>query len=228
MLRIVGEHYIISTNARLLYNRKIDFIRQLTAEVCKKASANETLEQDYWDELNLDLLDLKEEDAEFHRDQLEEYLVNHKTLAQIQFYYLFTSIYSVIEVFLFELVTEVEQKKGNKIKLKNLRKDGSDIQHYFNFLNLVYNIEIKNSSEFLKSLKGFADIRNCIIHKNGNLLIEERNRKDRITKAINILEGLEIDEDKIYFVDDRYIKEFISFANKLGLQLFSDIKLMVK
>lgn len=88
---------------------------------------------------------------------------------------IFTSMFSHLEYKLYLFCKAIEKSNGFKIKIDNL--NGSTLEKYFNYLNLVAGIEsaTRNQKKY-QTLTLFQKVRNKIVH-NGGMIITNKKEK---------------------------------------------------
>lgn len=92
---------------------------------------------------------------------------------------IYISIFSHFEFRLFRLCKLLEEKSVSPMKINHLT--GSGITKFYNYLNLVANIESADkSSNFFSEIQKFQKTRNLITH-NGGIILTDKNNK--ITKT---------------------------------------------
>jgi len=229
MISLVNnKEYLISTNSRLIFNEKIKYITEILEKTKIDFTDNEDeLESKFWQEHNiLDQTDLSEADFEFYTELLESYKDKHKHLPQILYKSLIVSIYSIIETTLSELVKATEINASKKIKYKHLKNNGNEIENYLNYFKLIYDLDLTKPQDILTELKNYADVRNNIVHYNGNLKGDNEGRKSRITKFVEKIKTLEIESNENLFIKDcKFIFDFLDLTNRFGYNLFDNYKI---
>ncbi|SFZ92412.1 hypothetical protein SAMN05428642_102709 [Flaviramulus basaltis] len=223
MIKLRDDKYYISVDSRLVFKEKLDYLLDVIKNISNNhLESEEDLETKFWIENGIeDATDLSSEDFKYYQDNLLAYLEKHKHFPQIQFKSLIVSIYSVLETFLNELTISTEKEIPRKIKYKNLRTVGSEIENYLNFFSLVYSINFSEMKEILAKLKSFADIRNNIVHKNGNIIADEQGRKNRIKKSIEKNKNIKIKENgQLFIMNDKFLIQLINLVNEFGLKFY--------
>ncbi len=88
---------------------------------------------------------------------------------------IFTSMFSHLEYKLYLFCKAIEKRNDFKIKIDNL--NGSTLEKYFNYLNLVVGIEsaTRNQKKY-QTLTLFQKVRNKIVH-NGGMIITNNKEK---------------------------------------------------
>ena len=228
MITLVDKKHIISVNSKLLFSERLGFISEILKNVSNDFIENEEeLENKFWLENGiLDQTDLSKDDFEVFNEQLETFKDKHKHLPQILYKSLIVSIYSILETTLSELINSTEKKITKRIKYKNLRNNGNQIENYLNYFNLVHNLEFSNLKKLLKDLKNYTDIRNNIVHFNGSLKDDNQSRKERIKKFVSNDKNIEIESNEnLYIKNCDYVIKFISLTEKFGYELFENYKI---
>ena len=113
------------------------------------------------------------------RENFDKYDINESShLANVDWILLnsiFISMFSHLEYKLFLYCKKIEKNSEFKIKLDNL--NGSTLVKYFNYLNLVANIESASKSvKNYQTLTLFQKVRNTLVH-NGGIIITDKNKK---------------------------------------------------
>lgn len=228
MISLINQEYIISTNSRLIFNEKIKYISEILEKTKSDFIENdEEIESRFWLEHKIeDQTDLSNDDFEFYNSLLESYKDKHKHLPQILYKSLIVSIYSIIETTLSELIKATELKVSKKIKYKHLRNTGNEIENYLNFFKLIYDLDFTELNEYLEEIKYYADIRNNIVHYNGNLKGDNQGRKSRIKKFIENNKTIEIESNENIFIKDcQFIIDFLNLTEKFSYKLFDNYKI---
>ena len=95
-----------------------------------------------------------------------------------------------------------------------------------NFLSLVHNLNFSEIKETLAKLKSFADIRNNIVHKNGNILADEQGRKNRIKKSIEKNKNIRIEENgQLFILNEKFLIQLINLVNEFALNLYEIVEI---
>ena len=228
MITLVDNKYIIRVNSRLIFKERLEYITDILNQVSKDLiEDDEELENKFWIENGItDSIDLSKDDYEVFTEQLETFKNKHKHLPQILYKSLVVSIYSVIETTLSELITSTENIVTKRIKYKHLRNSGNEIENYLNYFNLIHNLELTNLNILLSDLKDYADIRNNIVHYNGNLKEDNQGRKQRIKKFVKKDSTIEIESNENLFIKDcQFVFKFLELTEKFGFELFKNYKI---
>jgi len=228
IILVENKNYIISVNSRLIFNGKINYISEILKKIKNDFIENdEELESKFWLEQNIpDQTDLSSEDFELYTEQLELFTDKHKHFPQILYKSLIVSIYSIIETTLSELINSTENQILKKIKYKHLKNSGNEIENYINYFDLVHNLNLTNLKENLTDLKFYADIRNNIVHYNGNLREDNQGRKERIRKFIKNDKTIEIEtNENLYIKDCEFVFKFLHLTEKFGFELFKNYEI---
>jgi len=78
-------------------------------------------------------------------------------------------------------------------------------------------------------LKNYADIRNNIVHFNGNLKEDNNGRKERIKKFVKNDNSIEIEKNEnIYIKDCDFVFRFLNLTEKFGYEIFNNYKIEKK
>lgn len=86
---------------------------------------------------------------------------------------IFTSMFSHLEYKLYLFCKAIEKSNYFKIKIDNL--NGSTLEKYFNYLNLVANIEsATRKQKNYQNLTLFQKVRNKIVHNGGMILTNKK------------------------------------------------------
>jgi hypothetical protein len=228
MIKLRENKYCISVDSRLVFNEKLNYLLDVIKNISNNhLESEEDLETKFWIENGIeDATDLSSEDFEYYNANLLDYLEKHRHFPQIQFKSMIVSIYSVLETFLNELTVSTEKQIPKKIKYKNLRTVGSEIENSLNFLSLVHNLNFSEIKETLAKLKSFADIRNNIVHKNGNILADEQGRKNRIKKSIEKNKNIRIEENgQLFILNEKFLIQLINLVNEFALNLYEIVEI---
>jgi len=231
MIILVNNIYTISTNSRLIFSEKIKYISEILKKTKNDFTESEDeLEAKFLIENNIsDWTDLSADDYELFTEQLEEYFNKHKHLPQILYKSLIVSIYSIIETTLSELINSTEKIIVKRLKYKHLRNNGNEIENYLNYFNLVHNLDLTSLNDLLIDLKNYADIRNNIVHFNGNLKEDNNGRKERIKKFVKNDNSIEIEKNEnIYIKDCDFVFRFLNLTEKFGYEIFNNYKIEKK
>jgi hypothetical protein len=224
MIKLIENKYCISVDSRLIFNEKLDYLLEVIKNISKSnLESDEDLETKFWIENGIeDVTDLSPEDFEYYQTNQLSYIEKHKHFPQIQFKSLIVSIYSVLETFLNELTISTEKVIPKKIKYKNLRTVGSEIENYLNFFSLVHNLNFSEMKDILAKIKSFADIRNNIVHKNGNIIADEQGRKNRIKKNIEKNRNIKIEENgQIFIMNEKFLIQLVNLVNDFGFKFYT-------
>jgi hypothetical protein len=229
MISLVNNReFIITTNSKLIFNEKIKYISEILEKTKTDFTDNEEeLEEEFWNEYIIqDQTDLSNDDFEFYTELLESYKDKHKHLPQILYKSLIVSIYSIIETTLSELIKATEKNVNKKIKYKHLKNNGNEVENYLNFFNLIHDLELTNIQDSLNEIKNYADIRNNIVHFNGNLKGDNEGRKSRITKFVKNNKAIEIEPNGNLFIKDcQFVFDFLDLTNRFSYILFENYKI---
>lgn len=226
MLIEINGTYAVSVETKLLFKEKLDYIKGVLDDISSKLLKSENLNEDtYWSELG-DCTNLNSEDFEFHTSIAIELKHQARNFPQIIYKSLLVSVYSILETTLSEILHFTEMNHSKKIKYKNLKKSGSEIDSIINFFELVHEIEFKSIEKQQNSLKEYANIRNNIVHRNGNLKDENPDRKNKIIKFAQSCTDLNIENELLIISNSKFVSDFISFISSFGLDFFDKIKLM--
>lgn len=221
MITIIENKFKVNVNSKIIFRDKLLYISEILTDISKKFNEQEQdVEDKFWFEIG-DITDLSESDYEFHCEQLENLQDKHKHFPQILYKSLIVSIYSVLETTLYELILSTEKTNPKRIKYKHLKANSSEIENYLNYLNLVYEQDFNDMNDLLNDLKCYADIRNNIVHKNGNLKDDIMERKNRIKKFALKIDTIEIEKDEKLFIKDcKFVFDFLDLSEKFGFKLF--------
>jgi len=225
-----NKTYTISSSSRYIFRERIKYISEILNKTKSDFIENEDeLEEKFLKENNIsDWTDLSDDDFELYTELLETYKDKHKHLPQILYKSLIVSIYSIIETTLSELINSTESNIKRKIKYKHLRNSGNEIGNYLNYFNLVHNLDLKDLDELLNDLKYYADIRNNIVHFNGNLKEDNLGRKERIKKFVTNDNSIEIEKNENLFIKDcDFVFKFLKLTERFGYKLFEDYSIKV-
>jgi hypothetical protein len=231
MIILVNNIYSVSSSSLYIFNEKVRYISEILKKTKNDFTENEDiLEEKFMIENNIsDWTDLSSDDYELYTGQLEEYKDKHKHLPQILYKSLIVSIYSIIETTLSELINSTEKNIVKRIKYKHLRNSGNEIENYLNYFNLVHNLSLTNITELLNNLKNYADIRNNIVHFNGNLKEDNEGRKSRIKKFIKNDKSIEIEENEnLYIKDCDFVFRFLDLTEKFSYVFLTNYKIEKK
>lgn len=168
--------------------------------------------------------------VEFDNDQFEhesEYLEDQRdilqSISQTLYSSLFISIYSHFEINFSALIKEVEKSTNHRIKSKDLRRDGSTINCFINYLILVHSIDLLNFKNNIQYLSDLTFIRNIFTHSRG--LVPKENNKSR-TQFLNFIKstkGIELKENQIIISDKRFILKVIEENNIFLIRLINHL-----
>lgn len=225
LINIDGKN-IVSVETKLNFRGKLDYILNVLQESSKNFSADVVeIEEKYYDELGIDLIDLSNEDYEFHQSHVETLKHDAKHFPQILYKSMLVSSYSVFETTMTDIKINLEKQVVRKIKYKHLKSVGSEIENIFNFLDVVHDNTFSELLMELAKLKDYGELRNIIVHKNGSIKQEDISTKNRIKKIIQNEENIKIDGAENLELSKEFVESYISFLKKTGEQIFASLSI---
>ncbi|WP_158735136.1 hypothetical protein [Alteribacillus sp. YIM 98480] len=154
----------------------------------------------------------EEEQEEYYEFYIDEWYSYRVTYAQTHRNSLFVTIYSFLEKRMFDRCKVHEDNSTSPIIINDLK--GKGIDKYRLYLNKIAGIKIDN--QLWEKVTSYQDVRNKIIHNNGELSKSDTTLKDKIEK----LPGFYIDNDKIKLESNACI-EFLNVVENLLLDIFN-------
>jgi hypothetical protein len=143
-------------------------------------------------------------------------------LQRQQRYSMCVSLFSFFEGRLKTICNKIEQEFVFKIKIDDLNKS-DDLKRYWNYLEKVFEMKMKNLEPLYTPIKQNKEIRNKIAHKDGNANAEEKKRINNIVKG----KGLSFKQINDYFQiqisDTKYILYLIDIMSEFLDKLISAI-----
>jgi len=150
------------------------------------------------------------------RDYFEEHLIDRelviKNLKIKKRYSSCLLIFSVFESILKEFCEEIERNNEFTIKIKDLRRS-DDLTLYKNYLTKVYQINFESLNPSFTKIKHQKIVRNRISHRNGKAT----------TNEIQIVDGLELMNDKIIITSKSYFIYLINLIDDFFKKLLIEI-----
>lgn len=214
----------ISVESRLEFTEKLDYLNRVFKDSMKNINTDiEDIENKYYDELGHDLTDLSFEEYEFHSAEISKLQHAAKHFPQILYKSTVVSIHSIFESTLARISMSIEKKTSSKIKMKQLRTVGNEIDNILNYLRLVHNLEFDNLDVDLTKLSNYIKIRNCIVHQNASISQLDQSNKGGLKKAIDNLDDVSVDENQTLEFNPKFVKDYIAFVHKFGYKLFEQI-----
>ncbi len=142
--------------------------------------------------LRNDLEGMDEEERERYTDfMVEEWGKVVDSLPRLQWYAQFLVIYSSFEYSLSQLCRIVQKRSEFRLSEKDLY--GQGIQRAANYLSKVAGVETPFTGSNWQHAQLLGEIRNCIAHNNGMLLLEPKNKK-ALSSRIRDIDGIELDK----------------------------------
>lgn len=107
-----------------------------------------------------------------------------------------------------------------------MKNNGNVIENYIKFFNLIYDLDLTIFQNLINELKNYADIRNNIVHYNGNLKGDNEGRVSRIKRFVENEKTIEIESNQNLFIKDcKFIYNFLELANRFSYVLFENYKI---
>jgi len=225
MSSVKNKEFKVEIAAKILFKRKCNYLIETITEITSQFVKNEQdIEEEHWTKTG-DATDLSSEDFEYHSKYLEELLEKHKHLPQILYKSIIVSIYSLLETAINDIIKCVEYEVPKKIKFKHLRTKGSEIENFINFLELVHNLDFETIKPCLNKLKPFADLRNNIVHKNGNLKYDNDQRVKNIMTLASQNSSMEIIDEEVFFKNNLILFQYLKIVESFGYKFFDLVKI---
>jgi hypothetical protein len=136
---------------------------------------------------------------------------------------LFTTAFSLFEVFLTKVGAFLEKGSKARIKLSDISKKGGDLDKVRRYLDLVHMLNsARSDNETWQKLAFFNKVRNLILH-NGNSL-----KKDEVidmqTKKFLEKRNVSVDKKEVFRIDQPdFLDEFILLATEYMKSLLDEI-----
>ena len=225
MLIKVKNSYVVSVEVKLSFRGKLDYILNVLQESSKNFNTDvDEIENSYYSELG-DQIDFSNEDYEFHQSQVEVLKNEAKHFPQILFKSMLVSGYSVFETTMSEIRVDSEKQVNRKIKYKHLKTIGSEIENIIHFFHIIHDCSFSDLTTELSKLKDYNEIRNIIVHKNGNIKQEDMSVKNRIKKILSEEKNIKLDSDDNLELNKTFVRTYINFLKKTGNQIFDSLSI---
>lgn len=226
MLKKIENRYKVSVEARLLFSEKLDYLLRVFTDSTSNISSDiKNIEDKYYQELGQDMTELSEEDFEYHKSEVSQLEHAAKHFPQILYRSTIVSAHSIFESTLSQMRIETETQIKSRIKLKQLRPVGNEIENILNYLKLVHQTEFPDSETELKKLKSYVLIRNSIVHQNGNIHQIDQSRKNAIKKFVENESHVVINQLQDIEFKKKFVTKYIAFLHKTGHQLFEQFSI---
>lgn len=229
MLVTVNSELRISVETKLEFSEKIDYLKRVFIDSIENISTDiNNIENKYHLEYGHDLVDLSTEDIEYHNSEIIKLEKAASQFPQIIIKATIVSIHSIFESLLIRICKSIENEFQSKIKQKQLRTVGNEIDNTFNYLKLVHHLEFEKVKSDKDRLRNYIKIRNCIVHQNGDLnQLNESNQRE-ISKMLNEFKNLEIDDEGLIVFDKDFVFEYLDFILKFAFKFFDEFHIDVK
>lgn len=125
----------------------------------------------------------------------------------------FIMIYSHMETELIRYCRDLEKRDPQRVKLSDLAGK-SGVVKSMNYLTKVQQIEfsLENSLEWMR-IKGFQNLRNCIVHSQGSL--DEFEKRDELSKFIRLKDSkIKLQDDAICILDRDFCSDALVTMEK--------------
>ena len=142
--------------------------------------------------LRLDLEGMDEDERSRYTDSMvDEWDKIVDSLPRLQWYAQFLVIYSSFEYSLSQLCRIVQKRSKFKLSEKDLY--GQGIQRAANYLSKVAGVDTPFTNTGWQHALLLGEIRNCIAHNNGMLLLEAKNKK-ALSSRLRDIAGIDFNE----------------------------------
>jgi hypothetical protein len=125
---------------------------------------------------------------------------------------LLTTVFSFLESYLSIICNEYNVFTGVKLKLKDIN-GSNNIERANRYFKLVLRIELEKLDNYRIPISEFWKIRNCIVHRNSNFMVEEDKSitEQKLFPIIKKNKTIQIDESQgiLYLTGSDEIKDLI-------------------
>lgn len=192
----------------------VSFVQNSLEMIMQKQNEIERKYKD-WDKQQKEELELPNAFEIFENDILE-----HSKFYSILYNSTFITVYSRMEMTLFDICGYAQRVEDLKIKVKDISG-----QNYINkckkYIKKVLDVDLSNIETLWNTITKYQRIRNTFVHKNGKIALIEDDLKNFIANT----SGIEYDESTtlVYISDNSFVVDFCRVVEKFINEIITEI-----